>query len=362
MRFPLSMLCLALLIAGSVPAGNPPAKPEAAKLAAELTLWPPADRQAIANAVAAAAAKVAQPFATLDADGTLWSSDATESFIAYLETQGLLTPDRLEPALKLVPFLPGEGVYSYYQRLCAKDKAIGYPWCTQVFAGFTLAELRQQYAAMMKTPGSQVRVWTVGADQKAVAREEFVPVPKLFPQQVQLVQALEKNGVRVFIVTASPEELVRFLACAPAADPRFNLNLPPEHVIGVNTLLRDDQTGAVTAARLRLGKSPALFDAATSRERWESQRLTSFVLPPVTMAAGKVAAITSFIHPTQPPVLAAGDSSGDFPMLFYSAGARIWVDHPYTAAGTWEQAQKTYQEAPDPQRGWVRGTWDVAKP
>lgn len=137
---------------------------KADRIEAELTFWPLPARHIIATTVASVAAGTMDPFATFDADGTIWSSDATESFIAYLESQGILTPDHLEPALKLVPLLPGEGVYSYYQRLCAKDKAIGYPWCAQAFAGFTLAELRRHYAAMMKTPGCSVRVWTVGED------------------------------------------------------------------------------------------------------------------------------------------------------------------------------------------------------
>jgi phosphoserine phosphatase len=327
------------------------------RIEAGLTLWPPESRHSIATAVAAATG-MDNPFATFDADGTLWSSDATEAFLAYLDAQGVLTPAFLDPALKLVPFLPGEGIYSYYQRLCAQDKAIGYPWCAQVFAGFTIAELRQHYAAMMKTRGSTVAAWTAVAGQAPVARQEFVAVPKLFPQQVQLIQVLEQNGIRVFIVTASPEELVHFLACAPAADPGFNLNLPPERVIGVNVLLRDDKTGDVTSSRLRLNKTKTLFDATNPRERWESRRLTSFVLPPVTMYTGKVAAITAFIHPTQRPVLAAGDSASDFPMLFYSAGARLWVDHSCTAPGIVERALETNRNTTAPGRGWIRATWD----
>ena len=335
---------------------------DAAALEAGLTLWPAGARHALATAVAKAAAiGTDTPFATFDADGTIWSSDATESFIAYLDAQGVLTPERVEPALKVVPFLAGEGVYSYYMRLCAKDKAIGYPWCAQLFAGFTITELRRYYAAMMQTPGSTVRVWKVAANGETASTQEYVLVPKLFMQQVQLIRALEKCGVRVFIVTASPEEIVRFLTCSPSCSLAFDLGLPPERVIGVNTLLRNDKTGEVTSSRLRIGKTGRLFDAEVSREQWEGLRLTSFVLPPVTMQTGKVAAIASFIHPSQPPVLAAGDSGSDFPMLFYSAGARIWVDHPYTAAGTLEHALEVYRHAADAQRGWVRGTWDVKR-
>jgi phosphoglycolate phosphatase-like HAD superfamily hydrolase len=231
-----------------------------AVLEAGLTLWPEADRRALASAAAAAATGQNSPYAVFDADGTIWSSDATESFIAYLEANGLLTPERLRPEIKVIPFLPGEGVYSYYQRLCKIDKAIGYPFSAQVFAGLSLAELRGHYAGMMKTPGSTVRVWKTGS-----FADEFVPTPKLFPQQTQLIHALEKSGVKVYIVTASPEELVRFLASDPACGEGFNLHLPPERVIGVNLLLRDDKTGEIFSSRLRLRNAAALFDTENTR-------------------------------------------------------------------------------------------------
>lgn len=346
-----AFICSALLSSLALAAGD-----LAEKLESALTLWPESDRKTLATAVATAAAKQEHPFATFDADGTLWSSDATESFIAWLEAKGILTPDRLGTEIKVVPFLKDEGVYSYYQRLCGIDKAIGYPFIAQVFAGFTLAELRGHYEAMMKTPGSKVRVWKDGAFV-----EEFVAVPKPFPQQAQLIRALEANGIRVHIVTASSEELVRFLACDPPCDPAFDLHLPPERVIGVNLLLKDTETGEVTSSRLRLAKSPALFDETHPREKWEKLRVTTFVLPPVTMFSGKVAAITTFIDPTQPPVLVAGDTANDFPALFYSAGARVWVRHDYTPPHALDEAMKVYQHAAGPERGWVHGTWDVKK-
>ena len=240
---------MAACTAADVATRPSPIKVDASRLVGQLTLWPEDSRRTIAEAVARAAARdTAPPFATFDADGTIWSSDATESFLAYLDAQGILKPDHIEAHLRIVPFLPGEGVYSYYLRLCEKDKAIGYPWCAQAFAGFTLADLRHHYTTMMKKAGSKVRVWTAPAGETPVSREEFIAVPKLFAQQAQLVHALENNGIRVYIVTASPEEIVRFLACAPTCDPLFTLDLPPERIIGINVLLRDDRTGDVTSS------------------------------------------------------------------------------------------------------------------
>jgi len=45
-------------------------------------------------------------------------------------------------------------------------------------------------------------------------------------------------------------------------------------------------------------------------------------------------------------------------MLFYSAGARVWVEHPYSAASTFEHAMKVYAGAQEPDRGWIHGQWD----
>lgn len=96
-----------------------------------------------------------------------------------------------------------------------------------------------------------------------------------------------------------------------------------------------------------------------TREQLESLRVTSFVQPPASMYSGKVAAITAFIHPTQQPVLAAGDSGSDFPMLFHCVGARIWVEHHHTQPGLFEAAMKTYDQVHGAAHGWVRGSWDI---
>ena len=67
-----------------------------------------------------------------------------------------------------------------------------------------------------------------------------------------------------------------------------------------------------------------------------------------------------FVHPSGAgPVLAAGDSASDFPMLFYGTGARVWVEHTYTRSGTFEHAMEMYRNSPEPSRGWVHGTWDM---
>jgi phosphoserine phosphatase len=326
-------------------------------LESALTLWPEADRKMIATSVAGAANHQECPYATFDADGTLWSSDATDAFIAYLDAKQILTPDQLDEEIQVIPLLKDEGVYSYYQRLCGIDHAIGYPFAAQAFAGFSLSELRGHYETMMISPAFTVRVWRHGAFV-----EECISVPKIFPQQAQLIRALEANGIKVHIVTASPEELIRFLACDPSCHPDFDLNLPPERVIGINVELRDEATGNLTTSRMRLAHAPTLFDDSNKRKEWESRRLTPIVVPPVTMFEGKVAAISTFIHPTQPPVLAAGDSDSDLPMLYHSAGARVWVRNAGSTPDTISARFEVHRHLPDSNDRWIYTQWNEKQP
>lgn len=75
-------------------------------------------------------------------DNTSYRYDLEESLLPYLEMKGVLTRDRLDPSLKLIPFKDQAGhkesLFSYYYRLCEIDDMVCYPWVAQVFSGFTL--------------------------------------------------------------------------------------------------------------------------------------------------------------------------------------------------------------------------------
>lgn len=88
-----------------------------------LTLWP-------AGAAAALDAMIARNahqgnFACFDMDQTSYQWDLTESLLPWLEQKGLLTRDKLDPSLKIIPFKDTanfkETLYSYYIRLCDID-------------------------------------------------------------------------------------------------------------------------------------------------------------------------------------------------------------------------------------------------
>jgi phosphoserine phosphatase len=69
--------------------------------------------------------------------------------------------------------------------------------------------------------------------------------PQIFRAQIELYNALMKNGIAVYIVSAAHEELVRMVA----SDPRYDYNVPPENRIGVTTLLKDVSSGTLTTSQ-----------------------------------------------------------------------------------------------------------------
>ncbi|MBI1368898.1 MAG: haloacid dehalogenase-like hydrolase [Planctomycetes bacterium] len=285
--------------------------------------WPQAPREQLAAMMHACEARTDHPYAVFDADNTLWHSDLEESLLAFMEHRGLLSRDKLPAALKPIPFLEGEGLYSYYNRLDAIDYRISYLWIAQAFSGLTLGELKQQVDELMSTHEPiPVRVWSA---PKRSFVDETVDPPRVFEQQRQLVNTLQKHGLRVYVVTASLEELVRMVV----SDARYGLNVEPANVIGVTMLLRDRDTGAVTTARQRIARG-ALYDADFTPAKHMALELTPSLITPATWHTGKRIAIQMYIDPVRRPMLVAGDSLSDHAMLFYAdaaAGAvRLWVD------------------------------------
>lgn len=298
------ILALALLVAGSAATAAEPAT---------LDLWPAAAREAIERTVAAAPPG---SFATFDADNTIWRYDVEEALLPYLENKGVISVAALDPAMRPIPLLPGETLYGYYLRMCEIDDKICYPWIAQMFAGRPLAALKQDVDAMMA--GGPIPVRYRDGDRQVSGA---VQPPAIFPAQRQLMAYLRAHGVTIYVVSASAEEVVRMVV----SDPRYGFDVAPENVIGVTMLLRDPADGSVTTARsliARGGYTPADTDRLV---------LTPYLWTPLTWQEGKVAAITAYIDPVRAPILAAGDSRSDWPMLFHAGGVRIWVDRKGSA-------------------------------
>ena len=143
-----------------------------------------------------------------------------------------------------------------------------------------------------------------------------------------------------------------------ASNPVFGINVPAEQVIGVN-LLMEGADGNVWASAQHRER------AMTGDTYFEEERLLSVVThhlyAPGTWYAGKVAAIQEWIHPSQRPMLVAGDSPNDFYMQFYAnaveGGIRLRI-HRKDAhkLQLQEEVQKRLMSKNatfDPQLGWL---------
>jgi HAD superfamily phosphoserine phosphatase-like hydrolase len=156
----------------------------------------------------------------------------------------------------------GRDVWAEYERRVEANKTAGYAWAVQVMEGIEEASLVARAAEFAR---------------------DFVP-RNLLPEMSALLDLAARRGCETWIVSASNSWIVK--AAAPL------VGIPVERVLGIQV--------------------------ATS-----GGRLTSELVPPVTHRAGKVEAVNRFIG--RNPVLATGDSSGDFELLDSAGGLSILV-------------------------------------
>ena len=261
-------------------------------------------------------------YAGFDMDNTSYRFDLEESLLPFLENKGVLTRDKLDPSLKLMPFKDTaehkESLFSYYYRLCEVDDMVCYPWVAQVFSGFTLKELKGYVDELMASGKPVPSTYFDGDQVKAIE----VNPPRVFTGQTELYNKLMENGIEVYVMTAASEELVRMVA----SDPKYGYNVKPQNVIGVSLLLKDRSSGALTTARKQI--SAGHYDPAANL----GLELTPYLWTPATWMAGKQAAILTYIDEWKKPVLVGGDTpDSDGYMLFHGVdvskgGIHLWIN------------------------------------
>ncbi|WP_369214579.1 haloacid dehalogenase-like hydrolase, partial [Streptomyces flavofungini] len=316
--------------AGAVVAGGalwPASGAEAASArnaAGELTHWPKPVAEKLGKVIAANDHKGA--YAVFDADNTTYRNDLEESLLPFLEMKGVLTRKSMAPSLKVIPFKDTakhkESLYSYYNRLCAVDDQVCYPWAAQIFSGFTLKELKG-YVDELLARKKPVPAEYYGEDGK-LTRTEVKP-PEFSRGMRQLYRTLRAHGIEVYVVSAASEDLVRMVL----ADPKYGYGVKPQNVIGVALQLKDRGTGDVTSSRKEIAEGRF---GEKERAALMKRELTPHLWAPLTWYEGKPAAISTYIDEWKKPILAAGDTPvSDGPMLFHSAdvahgGVRVWVN------------------------------------
>jgi phosphoserine phosphatase len=253
-----------------------------------------------------------RPLAVFDWDNTLIAGDIGDSAFADALEDGVLAPEGRDLRALLEPLAPAHAaalrelwprekwpasaqppgelrwrVHRAYDDLCReKGNAQGYPWLTLTFAGWTEPQLsafaERVIARELERPMVADRIEGAG-DPVTVVRGV-----RIRPEMTALVAALDRAGFDVFVVTASPEWLVREFA------PR--VGIPRNHVIGMR---------ATTTAT----------------------RTTAVLDGPSTYRAGKVAAIRSRIAPGgRVPVFAAGDALTDLDMMEEATDLALYID------------------------------------
>lgn len=217
------------------------------------------------------------PYAAFDADGTLWDTDLGENFFKYKIRN------------KLVPFEMEDPWRHYRDWKEGGDPRPAYLWLAQVCKGFPLAE---------------VQAWAEAAVQ------EFKSLP-IFPAQKKLIDYLLKNGVQVFIVTASIKWAVE-----PGAR---RLGLAAQEVLGVETAIVNGLVTAEAAGHMtyRQGKAEAIL-----------QRM-----------AGKK------------PFLASGNTKGDLALMESATHLRLAVTASHPGEEMFPSEDELQREAQ--QRGWI---------
>lgn len=271
-----------------------------------------------------------------DFDNTIVHGDIGEATMAMLARSGLLTPASV-PALLCPPIKrPGKpllelgscaDVVEYYNALLSptvhgrKDPtplANGYAWAVQVMGGLRLTYVIQATRQVFAVSEPDNPAFIEVTPGKTSFR-----VPTFHLEMVELLAELVREEFDVWIVSASNVWSVRWMVLHALNPLLRERNVPhgirADHVIGISTLLADEQEGLFKDALL-VRENPEY--AALEVDATGAFRLTSHLQFPVSSYSGKVACIFDAIG--RRPYLCVGDGPGDQAMMAVSEH-QLWI-------------------------------------
>jgi phosphoserine phosphatase len=242
-----------------------------------------------------------------DLDDTILAGDIGDATLAVLAERGLLNniPTTLKPVLNLLgqsyKFDDFDNALAYGHVFkqatslleSASPNAPYYQWSAQILAGLTAHEV-------------------IDAAREAYARGLFVR-----PQMADLIASLLDHGYEVWIVSASPVLLVRFIVLEflnpMLTSKNISGHIAPEHVIGMTTLMQNQNQELIADYPYVIQNQQY---AHLGPEVLKNYYFTSMLLMPITSYAGKVMAIKERIK--QKIYFGAGDSFNDMDFLIKS--------------------------------------------
>lgn len=176
---------------------------------------------------------------------------------------------------------------------------IAYPWVLYLFNGMTKEEVQKlAKEANDYGIGDKLGKYTIESSDKLLGEAgkivyEYKSGLRTQLEIANLFHEFQKNGIEVYIVSASLEDIVKVFA----SDKSYGYNLKPENVYGM---------------RLEMNK-----------DKYLSQYKKGY---PQTQTKGKVETINKFLKPKhggKDPILVAGDSGGDENMLTEYKGTKV---------------------------------------
>ncbi|MGG1658953.1 haloacid dehalogenase-like hydrolase [Brevibacillus sp. NRS-1366] len=226
---------------------------------------------------------------TLDAVASDLVSDYTYLYQNYKGLKGTKSLEEVTATEQFADFRAK--LYFLYEAINeTHSNTIGYPWVLYLFTNMTIDEVHK--LAELSNDASlgmaiQKVTWTSPkalAGKAGVITASHTTGLRLTSEVANLMNTLRANGIDVYVVSASLEDVVRVFATLP----KYGYNLPSENVIGMRL---ETQNGVIT-----------------------NKYLPNY---PITVGHGKTEVIQSILEKKygHGPILIAGDSNGDFEMM-----------------------------------------------
>lgn len=275
-----------------------------------------------------------------DFDNTLICRDIGEATFASLvgSRQLQVTPalESISPEFVLegekVSVKSSENLTEYYEKFLLSTShhsndvapyANAYAWTAQIMAGLTPTDV---IAATDRAFADGVGEQDVADPNRGEIKVDGYRQPFFYPEMIDLVGAFLTNGYEVYVISATSVWTVRWMV-THQLNPRLQAiygeeaMIAPDHVFGVNMLLRDRRDGLLYKDQFLVKENPAYANSDTTE--MSHYQLTNQICYPLTSYHGKVATLFQHISADR-PYLIAGDSPNDHPMLNWAEN-RLWL-------------------------------------
>ncbi len=271
-------------------------------------------------------------FAVFDFDNTTLCRDIGEATLQQLVIDGVvkITPELSAISPDLSKNIQLKSIPEYYENLLkatthqSNDEmrhSNGYLWAAQTLSGLRLPQI---LAATDRAFSQEIALKDVSSG--IISKIGDYARPYFYPEMVNLMGNLLKNGIQVYIISASNvwtvrHLVLRYLNLKLKKDFGENIAISPENIFGISTLMRKTEDAL-------LYKDAYLVRENLDYTEMKPNEMVKYIatnMPefPLSAYAGKTATILQFIN-TKKALLIAGDSPNDIPM-FNRAKNKLWI-------------------------------------